>query len=225
MIPFTKFENVYFTKDSRGRERFFTQNLTPGLSFFEEDLVRDGGREYRNWEPRRSKLCAGMAKGLSQTGLKRGSTVLYLGASHGYTASFVSDIVGREGVVFCLDFAPRVVRDLVFMCEKKENMAPILGDATDPKSYAYRVLPCDIVFQDVAQKQQAEIFLDNCKHFLKPGGFGILAVKSRSMDITIPPRQLYAKVKEKLEKETTIVDFKVLDPFEKDHCIFVVKKP
>lgn len=218
-----KFPNIYSKKTRRGIN-LYTENLTPGIKYFDEDIIKDKGIEYRQWDARRSKLAAGILKGISQTGIKPGQTILYLGASHGYTPSFVSDIIGEKGFMFALDFAPRVVRDLVFVCEKRKNMTPVLGDANQPKTYAERILPVDIVFMDVAQKNQAEIFLKNCHMFLKSGGFGILAVKSRSIDITKKPRQIYQEVRAKLEKEITIVDYQILDPFEKDHCLFVVKK-
>ena len=218
-----KFSGIYSKKTRRGM-KLYTENLTPGIRYFDEDFLKHNGREYRQWDARRSKLAAGILKGLSQTGIKPGQRVLYLGASHGYTPSFVSDIIGKKGFMFAVDFAPRVVRDLVFVCEKRKNICPIMADANQPDKYATRVLPVDIVFQDVAQKNQPEIFLKNCKRFLKKGGFGILAVKSRSIDITKRPKQVYQQVRRKLEKEIKIVDYKVLDPFEKDHCIFVIKK-
>ncbi len=218
-----KFPNIFAKKGSRGI-RLFTPNLTPGIKYFDEDLVLFNNREYRHFDARRSKLAAGILKGLSQIGLKEENTVLYLGASHGYTPSYISDIIGKKGFIFALDFAPRVVRDLVFLCEKRKNIAPLLGDANQPEQYRSRIFPVDFVYMDVAQKNQAEIFLKNCKMFLKKGGFGMLAVKSRSIDITKKPKQVYSEVRRKLEKEITIVDYKTLDPFEKDHCIFVVKK-
>ena len=214
-----KFPNIY----QRG-QRLFTPNLTPGMTFFDEETEKFEGKEYRQFDARRSKLAAGVVKGLSQTGLKEGDSVLYLGASHGYTVSYVSDIVGKDGFIFALDFAPRVVRDLVFLCEKRTNITPILADANQPHLYSHRIHDVDFVFMDVAQKNQGEIFLKNCKIFLKKDGFGVLAVKSKSIDITRKPRQIYQEIRAMLEKEVTIVDFKVLDPFEKDHCIFVVKK-
>lgn len=224
MRPYNpKFPGIYSIKGKRGI-RLYTENLTPGIKYFDEDIVKEKGKEFRLWDPRRSKLAAGMLKGLSQTGIKPGQTVLYLGASHGYTPSFVSDIIGEKGFMFAVDFAPRVVRDLVFLCEKRKNIAPIMADANQPVQYRDRILPADTIFMDVAQKNQAEIFLKNCTAFLKKGGFGVLAVKSRSIDITKRPKQVYSEVRNKLEKEITVVDYKVLDPFEKDHCIFVVKK-
>jgi len=219
-----KFPNIYCTKDSKGRIKLFTVNLTPGIKFFDEEIEKINGTEYRHFDARRSKLAAAIVKDVSQIGIKEGDTILYLGASHGYTSSFVSDIVGEKGFIFALDFAPRVVRDLVFLCEKRKNIAPILADANQPETYQSRLTTVDIVYQDVAQRNQADIFLKNCDMYLKSGGFGLLAVKSRSVDITKRPKEVYSQVREELEKKVTIVDYRVLDPFEKDHAMFVVKK-
>ncbi|MBN1503030.1 fibrillarin-like rRNA/tRNA 2'-O-methyltransferase [Candidatus Woesearchaeota archaeon] len=219
----TRFDGIYYIE--KGKNKLLcTENLTPEKRFFEEDLIRDKGNEYRVWDPRRSKLAAGIKKGLSQIGLKPGFFVLYLGASHGYTPSFVSDIVGKEGFVFALDFAPRVVRDLVFLCEKRKNIAPILADANQPEKYMHQITEVDFIYQDIAQKNQSQIFLRNCELFLKKDAFAILCVKARSVDVTKKPSVIYQQVRRELEKVITIVDYKILDPFEKDHCIFVCKK-
>lgn len=219
-----KFPNLYSRKDSRGRIKLYTLSLTPGIKYFDEEIERFNGMEFRFFDAKRSKLAASIVKESSQIGIKEGDTILYLGASHGYTPSFVSDMVGSSGFIYALDFAPRVVRDLVFLCEKRNNITPLLGDANQPKTYSFRLTKVDIVYQDVAQRNQAEIFIKNCEMFLKPGGFGLLAVKSRSIDITKKPKEIYADIRQKLEKSLTIVDYRILDPFEKDHCMFVVKK-
>jgi fibrillarin-like pre-rRNA processing protein len=224
MKPFNpKFPNIY-GKERKGRIKLFTSSITPGITFFDEDVEKEMGHEYRHFDAKRSKLAAAMVNGISQIGFREDDIVLYLGASHGYTPSYVSDIVGKKGFVFAVDFAPRVVRDLVFLSEKRKNIAPILADASKPETYRARVLPADIVYMDVAQRDQAEIFLKNCRLHLKSGGFGLLAVKSRSIDITKKPKQIYSEIRVKLEKEITVVDYIVLDPYEKDHCMFIVKK-
>ncbi|MEM4397501.1 MAG: fibrillarin-like rRNA/tRNA 2'-O-methyltransferase [Candidatus Woesearchaeota archaeon] len=219
-----KFPNIYFKKDSRGKIKLFTKNLTPGLKFFDEIIEKESGYEYRNWDPKRSKLAAAILNQISQIGIKENDKILYLGASHGYTPSFLSDIIGNKGFIFALDFAPRVVRDLVFLCEKRKNIAPILGDANQPETYKHRITKVDIVYMDVAQRNQAEIFLKNCDLFLKENGFALLAVKSRSIDITKKPKEIYSIVRHQLEKKITIVDYRTLDPFESDHAMFVCKK-
>ncbi|MCM2325001.1 MAG: fibrillarin-like rRNA/tRNA 2'-O-methyltransferase, partial [Candidatus Woesearchaeota archaeon] len=80
-----KFPNVFSKKDTKGKIKLYTPNLTPGIKYFDEDIERFDGMEFRNWDPKRSKLAAGIINDLSQIGIKEGNTVLYLGASHGYT--------------------------------------------------------------------------------------------------------------------------------------------
>lgn len=206
------------------KKKYYTKNLVPGVSSFHEKLIKIKGTEYREFEPKRSKLGAAVAKGLSQTGIKKGSLILYLGASHGFTPSFVSDIIEENGAIFCLDFAPTVVRDLVFLCEIRKNMIPIIADAKKPESYKQKIVPCDVIIQDVAQREQVKIFLDNVDMHLKKGGFGLLALKARSIDVSKKPKQLFQEARKQLEAKYTIVDYRELDPFEKDHAFFVIKK-
>src|SRR3989344_799673 len=219
-----KFPNVFEHETDKGKS-LFTKSLLPGTKHFEEFIQKEGEQEFRFWDPFKSKLAAAIVKRLAQCGIKEGDKVLYLGASHGYTPSFMSDVVGKKGFVFCLDSSPRVVRDLFFVTELRENMAPILADANQPQSYQHLVCRVDIVYQDVAQKNQVEIFLKNMDAYLKGGGFGILAVKARSIDVTKNPKVLFKEVMMQLEeRQLLVVDHRLLDPFEKDHALFVVKK-
>jgi fibrillarin-like pre-rRNA processing protein len=218
----TNFSGIY--EKRKGRYRLlYTKNLVPGKSVYGEQLVNVGGAEYREWDIHKSKLAASIIKGLNQLSLSEGDVVVYLGASTGTTVSHVSDIVGSTGFVFAVDLAPRVVRELVFLCEERPNIAPILADANDYKSYFHRVVQADFLYQDIAQKNQAEIFLKNMV-YLAPDGFGMLCVKSRSIDIRRKPKEIYREVRGKLEKDLHVVDYRVLDPFQKDHCVFVCKK-
>jgi len=207
------------------RTLILTENLVKGESLFEEELIKSEGKEYRVFDPSRSKLAATIIKGTPNTGIREGNSILYLGASHGYTPSFVSDMVGEKGVIFALDFAPRVMRDLVFLCEKRENMMPLFFDANHPEEYKDKIIhPVDIVYMDVSQREQAEIFLKNVEMFLKKGGYCLLAVKARSVDVTKSPGIVFDDVRQKLEKRLKIIDYRKLDPFEKDHAMFICKK-
>ncbi len=219
-----KFPNVFEYETDKGKS-LYTKNLLPGTKHFGEFILVEGDEEYRFWDPFKSKLAAALAKRLAQCGIKEGDKVLYLGASHGYTPSFISDIVGKKGFMFCLDSAPRVVRDLFFVTELRANMTPILADANQPRSYQHLICQVDVVYQDVAQKNQVEIFLKNTDAYLKGGGFGILAIKARSIDVTKNPKVIFKEVMLQLEEHhLVVVDHRLLDPFEKDHALFVVKK-
>ena len=217
------FPNIFF-EQKKGKKTFFTKSLFPRNPVYGERLISQRGEEFRSWSHERSKLCAALQKGVSQIGIKEGDTVLYLGAANGTTPSHISDIVGREGFVFCVEFSPRSTRDLVFVCEKRTNMTPVLANANDPVSYSDRVTGADIVYMDIAQRNQTEIFLKNIKAYLKKDGFGLLFLKSRSVDVSKNPKEIYKQVRNELEREVTIVDYKELDPFEKDHALFIVKK-
>lgn len=206
------------------RNNIYTKSLIPGKIHFDERTIREGKDEYREFDPTRSKLAAMIRKGCTNIGIRKGDIVLYLGSSHGFTCSFVSDMVGKEGLIFALDPAPRVMRDLVFLSEERNNIVPILADANHPETYADKICLADVVFQDISQRNQAEIFLKNCDLFLKKNGYGLLAVKARSIEVKKKSTQIFQEVRREIEKHYTVIDFRILEPFEKDHCLIIVKK-
>ncbi len=221
-----KFPNTYI--GIRGsRIDLFTKALKPEESYFDERVIRKYvDNEYvnlRSWNVQRSKLGSAIAKRISQLGIKEGSKILYLGASHGFTPSYVSDMIGETGHVFCLDFAQRVVKDLYLLCQKRKNMSPIMANANAPEDYAELIPKVDMIFMDISQRAQVDIFLKNFM-FLRKGGFGVLALKARSIDVSKKPKHVFREARTELEKHVEIVDYKELDPLEKDHCIFVCKK-
>lgn len=207
-----------------GKGRLYTQSLVPGLAPFGERLVKEEGKEYREFDTTRSKLAAAIAKGCTNVGIRRGSIILYLGVAHGFTASFISDIIGETGLLFGIDPAPRVIRDFVFLAQQRKNLVPILADANHPEQYLGRACAADIVYQDVAQRNQEDIFLRNCYLYLKKGGYGLLAIKARSIDIKRRPRDIFEEIRKKLEKSMTVIDYRILEPLEKDHAMIIVKK-
>ncbi|MFH1396763.1 MAG: fibrillarin-like rRNA/tRNA 2'-O-methyltransferase [archaeon] len=220
ILPHGIFE-IY--KDFKGR--LFTQSLLqPAKSHFAERIVKSEGKDYREWDPKRSKLAASVKNGCSNTGIRKNDVILYLGASHGYTPSYVSDMVGKDGLIFALDLAPTVLRDLVFLGEDRKNIVPIFADANHPELYIDKVCQVDVVYQDLAQRNQAEIFLKNCELFLKEGGFGLLAVKAKSIDVKRKSKDIFVEVRDLIEKKFIVVDFRDLEPFEKDHCMIIIKK-
>ena len=206
-------------EDRNGRVALLTRNLVPGTKVYNEDLVLRGGVEYRTWDPFRSKLAAAIIKGLPQTVIREGSRVLYLGASTGTTASHVSDLVGKEGVVVGVEFAPRVAREFVeHVARVRSNVIPFVMDARDPSKY--RVTTVDVVYCDIAQPDQTEIAVANCSAMLKAHGSLLLTVKSRSIDVLKDPQKIYSEEAEKLGAAGFNVHAVIeLSPFEKDHAM------
>jgi fibrillarin-like pre-rRNA processing protein len=155
--------------------------------------------------------------------IKPGMNVLYLGAASGTTASHVSDIVGSKGKVFCVEFAPRSMRDLISVCEVRKNMLPIMGDARNPEEYERDVGKVDCLYQDVAQPDQDKILLRNSK-MLKAGGGALFAIKSQSIDVTAKPRETYSHVISSLLNDFELLEKIDLAPFDKDHLFLSLKK-
>ena len=205
----------------RIKNKLYTKNLTPGKTVYGERLVKQNNLEYREWDAKRSKLAAFMLKG-GKNPVKEGDVVLYLGAASGTTASHISDIVGERGFIFALDFAPRVVRELVYVCEQRKNMAPLLKDANHPGNYKDETTEVDVLYQDIAQRNQIEIFFKNLV-FLKKGGYALIAVKARSIDVTKKPKLIFEEMKNELKK-LKIIEYRTLEPFQMDHCFFVCQK-
>ena len=198
-----------------------TINGAPDKNVYGERLVEFGGIQYRAWDPERSKLAAMILLGAKDFGIDGSSRVLYLGAASGTTASHVSDIV-KDGFVFCVEVSPRSFRDLVGVCESRKNMVPILADASRPEDYAHMVEGVDFVYQDIAQRDQAEIFVRNMKHF--GAKRGMLMLKSRSVDVNRDPVSVYDEVrKELVSKGMTVKATMRLDDYSKDHAVFIVE--
>ncbi|MGM5483648.1 MAG: fibrillarin-like rRNA/tRNA 2'-O-methyltransferase [Nanobdellota archaeon] len=223
MIKQSRLKGIF--EEAKGKRiSYYTQNYVKKQNVYGEKIINKDGKEYREWDPYKSKLGAAIYNKLSQIGIKPGIKILYLGAATGTTCSHVSDIINKEGELYALDFAPRTQRQLVFLSESRDNMVCLLEDANRPDDYCEKIPKVDVIFQDVAQKQQAEIFIKNIDKCLKEGGFALLAVKSKSIDIKRKPKAIFNEIKEKLENKYTIVDQRSLEPYEKDHWIFVVKK-
>ena len=206
-------------EEKKGRSVLLTRNLAPGRRVYNEELQMREGVEYRTWDPFRSKLAAAILKGLPLDVIRPGSRVLYLGVSTGTTASHVSDIIGPRGVLVGVEFAPRVAREFVeHVARERKNVIPFVCDARDPSKYA--VTAMDVVYCDIAQPDQTEIAIANCRMHLRGGGTLLLVVKARSIDVLREPERIFAEERSRLER----AGFKVrmlleLSPFEKDHAL------
>lgn len=207
-----------FTIEIEGQRRLATFSLDPEPVYGERIL--DG---YRVWDPFRSKLAALLQKGRGRgLSLSRDSKVLYLGAATGTTVSHVSDIA-CGGTIYAVEFSPRSMRDLLPLCERRKNIIPILADAARPESYCSLVEPVDLVYQDVAQRNQAEIASLNSALYLKPEGNLILMMKTRSIDVTAAPQAVFRTEVREL-KGLYVVESADLLPFHQDHWAVEARK-
>jgi fibrillarin-like pre-rRNA processing protein len=214
------FENV-FKIDGK----IYTKNLVPGVSVYGEELLKINDVEYRFWDPYRSKPCAAIKNGLKNFPLRRGMSILYLGIASGTTASHFSDII-ENGIIYGIEISDIPLVKLKNLASQRKNIIPILADARNPNSYSHLILSkVDFVYCDVAQPDEARIFLDNINKFGKENCYGMIAIKSRSIDVVKKPKEIYKDVEKYLkENGLKIIERVELDPYQEDHAILVVKK-
>ncbi len=213
--------------DVGGKELPATRSLAPGISVYGEQVIEQGGVEYRVWDPYRSKLSGAIMKGMRSYPLAPGARVLYLGASTGTTVSHVSDIVGEDGIVFAVEVSHRVARELLERVVKhRRNVVPILEDARKPERYEFVYGKVDLVYVDIAQPDQTEIAILNARKYLRPGGHMLLVVKARSIDVTKEPEEVVEEEVRKLKSSgLEVLEVVDLEPYDKDHAMVSARAP
>jgi len=206
-----------------GERRLATINLAPTIQVYGERLIKIDGVEYRLWDPYRSKLGAALLKGLKRLPISEGVKVLYLGAGSGTTVSHVSDIVGERGLVYAVEFSPRVMREFIKKVSSfRRNVMPILADARFPSSYLPYVDEVDVIYCDIAQPDQARILSDNADFYLKKGGSIMLAVKARSIDVSRKPVEIFKEEAKVLQNRGFKIESTIkLEPFDRDHVMIL----
>jgi len=221
---------------ARGKEdALVTLNSTPGVAVYGEKRIsvetpskEPGGApvktEYRVWNPFRSKIAAAVLGGVDNIWIKPGSKVLYIGAAAGTSCSHVSDIVGKDGAVYAVEFSHRPGRDLLGVAKLRTNIIPIVEDARHPLKYRMLIGMVDVIFADVAQPDQARIVALNAHHFLKNGGHAVIAVKASCIDSTAAPEAVFRREVSKLQKENfKPLEQLTLEPYERDHAVVIAQ--
>ena len=223
-ITETQIKGLYQAKGDL-KTRLVTENKNRGVSVYGEQLITVNSTEYRVWDPHRSKYVAGYLSGLKSLPQIYDKNILYLGVSTGTTVSHFSDIL-INGLIYGVEFSPKVMRRFTKFSEQRQNIIPLLADARRPEQYSTFVFEVDLIYQDVAQPDQAAIFGRNAQEYLKPSGEGILALKSQSVDVVLEPDEVFSRVMTQLEQtfDLKVVEYASIDTFAKKHALIVVKK-
>jgi len=213
MMNNTRYFGVYEHKGN-----IYTKSIVSG-SEFGEKILKENNVEYRQWDPYRSKLSAAIKKNLKNYPFRIDSKVLYLGASFGNTVSFISDICSN-GKIFSVEFAIKPFASLLHLSERRKNIFPIMEDASNPDNYALFVEDPEIIYQDIAQRDQTTIFLNNLDRF-KSAKYGLLFLKTRAIDAVSDPENV---MRNEIKNINNVLEILSISPFEKDHYLIVVKR-
>jgi fibrillarin-like pre-rRNA processing protein len=204
-----------FLAESEKRKLLVTKSKYP--SYYGEKKYG----EYREWIAARSKLAAMLLNYVFE--IKPSWKILYLGAASGTTVSHLADIVD-EGIIYAVEYSAKPFTKFLSLVEERKNIIPLLEDASKPWMYSGIVESVDFIYQDIAQKEQIEIFSNNADIFLKKGGSGLIMVKARSIDSTADPRDVFEKVIDELSTKFKICSHASLEPFHRDHMYVHVLK-
>ncbi len=147
--------------------------------------------------------------------------VLYLGAGSGTTAKRLAKI---SQTLFCVELSPFPFASLLEVArrEQKKNIYPILEDANNPKNYASIVSAPEMLYQDITQRNQVEIFLKNLSFFSIKRG--VMMLKASSVDSKKPANRVFDECREELLKEGYNVRVIDLRAEFKNHAALLVEK-
>jgi len=216
------------------KSTLWTMNATPGKRVYGEKIRRFSSKEFRKWDPYRSKIAAGMLR--TQHDPRdllphHGSQVLYLGAGHGTTISHIHDIVcGEEnkfgGRIVGIDISPRCIRDLLGLAKARPGFIPVLADARK-RTWEHTIHgQVDWLFQDVSQTGQLDIFLDVSTKHLKPSGRALFSFKMASERWSDEAKAVQIEAMEQRIASSGFDCNEILDlqGFEDEHFLFVISK-
>lgn len=217
--PHNNFPGVYWILNKQNK-KLATMNIAPGQKVYDEKIILIEGNEFRIWDPFKSKFAAGILKDL-KIPIKNRQKILYLGAASGTTISHISDFLEPGGFVYCIEFSPRSIRDLIMKVSYfRKNVLPIFADARFPDYYKILIETVDGIYCDIAQRDQARILADNAEIFLKSEGWILLCIKARSINSIKSPAEIYKSEIKTLEDRNFIIKKIIeLKPYHKDHII------
>jgi len=139
--------------------------------------------------------------------------VLYLGTGAGTTASLLAK---EARMLYCVEPFPEPMSKFLDDV-RNENVIPIMESARSYWKYMPMVEKVDVLYQDVAQRDQGDIF---CKNFMAFNPeMGILMAKGRSISQDGKGASL---VEDFLGDEGLIFERYDLAPYARDHLALVV---
>lgn len=199
---------------------YFTVSDYP-VSVYGERVSKKKGKFLRYWDPKRSKLSAALNLGLEHFRFRYDSNVLYLGASTGTTVSHVSDLC-YNGRIFAVESSYEPFVKLIKLSEARKNIYPILEDANYVERYSHFLDPIDIIYQDISQRNQVQIFNSNTSS--RPEATSaILILKMRAISSRMSEKQILNSSLEEIEG-FRVKEVLNLKPFHKAHYLIYMER-
>jgi fibrillarin-like pre-rRNA processing protein len=174
-----------------------------------------------NWNEYTSKWKAAKKLGLDVS-LKEKDNILYIGASSGNTVNQISKLT--KGIIFAVEISSKMAIGLIKLTKTKNNIAPIIEDARKINSIKNKLFntKINILFQDIPTKDQIDILINTSKSIT--GNYKIFFVLKTQSISNQDSEKTFLETNEKLKKHFEILEVKSLEPFQKKHYFFILKK-
>ena len=216
-------DNTIFWITIKNKKKLATLNNAGINEAYNEKLTEINGKQYNVWNPYTSKLAAAIVNGMEIFPILEKTKVLYLNTTIEKTLSHISDIIGMNGKIF-------VVRDMVEnsknFSEKVRNNRVNIFSITRENGVPARFSSTEmvnVVYVDITQHNETEVAIQNCKNYLRNGGFLMLVVPTKKIDFINNPSKQNLEEMQKLQSSFEIIQQINLTDFFKEYSMIIAK--
>ena len=217
-------EDVIFWVTVRNEKKLATLSNVSTNQDYEENLVEMNGKQYSIWNPYTSKLAAAIINGMEIFPILKKTKILYVDPATEKTVKHISDIVGINGKIFVVrDVMKNSKNFLEQIVKNRSNIFTIVPDKTNPARLTGMTETVDVIYIDIAEHNQTEIAIQNCKNHLRIGGFLMLIVPTKNIDFTSNPSKKNQEERKKLQTSFDIIQEINLTDFFKEYSMVIAK--
>ena len=217
-------EEVIFWVTVRNEKKLATLSNVSTNQDYKENLVEMNGKQYSIWNPYMSKLAAAIINGMEIFPILKKTKILYLDPTSEKTIKHISDIVGINGKIFVVRNIMKNSKNFLEQIAKnRSNIFTIIPDKTNPARLTGMTEMVDVIYIDIAEHNQTEIAIQNCKNHLRIGGFLMLIVPTKNIDFANNTSKKNQEERKKLQTSFDIIQEINLTDFFKEYSMVIAK--
>ena len=217
-------EDVIFWVTVRNEKKLATLSNVSTNQDYKENLVEMNGKQHSIWNPYMSKLAAAIINGMEIFPILKKTKILYLDPTSEKTIKHISDIVGINGKIFVVRNIMKNSKNFLEQIAKnRSNIFTIIPDKTNPARFTGMTETVDVIYIDIAEHNQTEIAIQNCKNHLRIGGFLMLIVPTKNIDFANNPSKKNQEERKKLQTSFDIIQEINLMDFFKEYSMVIAK--
>mgnify|MGYP003952521723 FL=1 len=217
-------EDTIFWITVKNKKKLATLNNVSVNQAYNERLVEKNGKQYNVWSHYGSKLAAAIINGLEIFPIMKKTKVLYFGDTTEKTVSHISDIVGIDGKVFVVkDITEYPKNFLEKIGNNRTNVFTIIYDKNNLAQFSSTIETVDVIYLDITQTNKTVITIDNCKNYLRNGGYLMLVVPTKNIDFAKNPTKENLEERKRLQSSFDVIQEINLIDFFKEHSMIIAK--